>query len=259
MGTAQNALKLLDLFSITQPEIGLSQIARLTGTNKATALRHLRALEASGLIEQNPATKSYAIGPAALRLAALRKIAVPGLEGARLRMQVAMHEVGESLHLSFLENGALKTALLVETTQHSVRVSLDPSAIIPINATASGLSILSFGPASLLQQLDQDNLPSYTEQTIIDPNTLQKRIKQTLQRGWSDISSGYELGVHGFAAPVFGIDRVAIGTIAFAVPENRATDAGRPALLQALHTLSGDLTAEFGGQNPEDFPTQFYP
>ncbi|WP_083445299.1 IclR family transcriptional regulator [Ruegeria sp. 6PALISEP08] len=259
MGTALNALKMLDYFSNARPEIGLSHIARLSGLNKATALRHLRALEEYGLIEQNPMTKSYAIGPAALRLAALREIARPGIESARQKMQVAMQSVGESLHLSLLEKTVLQTALVVETTRHSVRVSLDPSEILPINATASGLCMLSFGPTSLMDRLDQDEQVRFTDATLTDPDIIKERVAQISVSGWANSSGSYEEGVFGYAAPIFGINQVALGTIAIAVPEGRATDDRLPSILSALHALSTDLTADFGGQLPDTFPTEFHP
>ncbi len=259
MGTALNALKILEFFSSSRPEIGLSHIARLSGLNKATALRHLRALEEFGLIEQNPQSKSYTIGPAALRLAALREIAKPGTEGARHKMQAAMQEIGESLHLTLLEKDTLQTALVVEATQHTVRVSLDPSEVIPINATASGLCMLSFGPPFLLEGLEADPLTRFTDQTITDPDTIRGRVAQISQAGWANSNGSYEDGVFGYAAPIFGIDQIAIGTIAIAVPEIRATDARLPLILTSLHSLSHDLTAIFGGQMPETFPNAFHP
>ncbi|WP_170763890.1 IclR family transcriptional regulator [Ruegeria lacuscaerulensis] len=258
MGTALNALKMLEYFSSSQPYIGLSQIARLSGLNKATALRHLRALEEFGLIEQNPQSKSYTIGPAALRLAALREIAKPGLEGARQKMQEAMQAVGESLHLTLLEKDDLQTALVVEATQHVVRVSLDPSETIPINATASGLCMLTFGPSFLRERLDSDTLTRFTDQTLTEPDAIRQRIAQISRAGWANSKGSYEDGVFGFAAPIFGIDQIAIGTIAIAVPEARATDERRSLLLTSLFNLSKELTANFGGQMPDTYPTEFH-
>ncbi|KIC40581.1 hypothetical protein RA27_12445 [Ruegeria sp. ANG-R] len=259
MGTALNALKMLDLFSNSLAEIGLSQISRLSGLNKATALRHLRALEEFGLIEQNPQTKTYTIGPAALRLAALREIAKPGLEGARQKMQAAMLDVGESLHLTLLEKDTLQTAVVVETTQHSVRVSLDPSEVIPINATASGLCMLGFGPSFLLSRLDQEEQERFTDATLTDPDLIKEKVALIRRAGWANSNGSYEEGVFGFAAPIFGISQVALGTISIAVPDIRATSERLPVILKSLQSLSRDLTANFGGQMPETFPTEFHP
>ncbi len=259
MGTALNALKMLNYFSKARPEIGLSQIARLSGANKATALRHMRALEEYGLVEQNPKTKTYAVGPAALRLAALRQIARPGIESARHRMQTAMQEVGESLHLSLLEKDVLLTALVVETTRHSVRVSLDPSEVLPFNATASGLCMLSFGPAFLQDRVRQEKHTQYTKTTLTDPTEIETRVATISQAGWASSIGSYEDGVCGYAAPIFAIDQVALGTIAIAVPEGRAGTERLPEILTALHALATDLTAIFGGQLPDRFPTEFHP
>lgn len=259
MGTALNALRLLEYFSSSLPEIGLSQLARLSGTNKATVLRHLRALEEFGLIEQNPMTKSYAIGPASLRLAALREIANPGLESARQKMQAAMLQSGESLHLSMLEKDILQSVLVVETTQHSVRVSLDPTEILPLNATASGLCMLGFGPDHLMDAFLSTEIMRFTETTLTDPDRIRDRVGLGKQFGWSSSNGSYEDGVHGFAAPIFGIDQIAIGTISIAVPAIRATDAHLPLLLRTLSTISDELTRSFGGRRPEGFPAEFRP
>lgn len=259
MGTALNALRLLELFSNARPEIGLTQMARLSGVNKATVLRHLRELEEFGLIEQNQGTKSYMIGPAALRLAALREIANPGLKAARLKMQAAMQQAGESLHLSLLENDVLQTALVVETTQHSVRVSLDPTEVLPLNATASGLCMLCFGPPALLEGLKKRDLPRITASTLTNLELIQERLVEVKETGWSYSNGSFETGVHGFAAPVFGIDQLALGTVSFAVPEIRTAGDLQPPLLNTLKQVSQELTAIFGGQAPANFPTEFRP
>ncbi|WP_299666420.1 IclR family transcriptional regulator [uncultured Ruegeria sp.] len=258
MGTALKALQMLDLFSNSRPEIGLSQFARLSGHNKATVLRHLRALEEFGLVEQNPHSKTYAVGPAALRLASLREIARPNIESARQKMHEAMQKTGESLHLSLLEKGVLQTALVVETTKHSVRVSLNPGEAIPLNATASGMCILGYGPAELLEQIGKQPQHKFTETTLTDPDQILARVADVRDAGWACSKGSYEDGVFGFATPFFGIDQVAIGTIAVAIPETRATDDRRPAVLTELSSLSRDLTAIFGGQAPDSFPTAFH-
>ena len=52
MGTVGKALGLLDLFTRAQPQLGLSQLARASGVNKATCHRLMTELESRGLVEQ---------------------------------------------------------------------------------------------------------------------------------------------------------------------------------------------------------------
>lgn len=71
MGTVSNALKILKYFSDSSNELGLSEISRLTGQNKATAYRYLCELESNSFVEQNSKTKGYRLGSAISNLARL--------------------------------------------------------------------------------------------------------------------------------------------------------------------------------------------
>lgn len=71
MGTVSKALKILKYFPGSATGIGLSEISRLTGQNKATTYRHLCELESNSFVEQDPDTKSYRIGSAISDLARL--------------------------------------------------------------------------------------------------------------------------------------------------------------------------------------------
>nr|WP_170760785.1 IclR family transcriptional regulator C-terminal domain-containing protein [Ruegeria lacuscaerulensis] len=116
-------------------------------------------------------------------------------------MQASTWDVGESLHLSLLEKDSLLTALVVETTCHNVRVSLDPSEIPPIDATASGLCVLSFGLPYLLDPLAQEEHTRYTNTTLTDPTEIKELVATVSQTGWANSNGSYENGVYGYAAP----------------------------------------------------------
>jgi len=60
--------------------------------DKATTYRHLQALEETGLIEQNPMTKRYRLGPAILQLAQTREATVP----RKLGVQVPLFELANA-------------------------------------------------------------------------------------------------------------------------------------------------------------------
>ncbi|WP_292300165.1 helix-turn-helix domain-containing protein, partial [Mesorhizobium sp.] len=56
------AVSLLELFTLQESEIGLSDLARRAGLDKATARRLLMALAAHRLIEQEPHSRRYRLG-----------------------------------------------------------------------------------------------------------------------------------------------------------------------------------------------------
>ena len=98
MGTVGKALDLLDLFTRQRAQVGLSEIARLSGLNKATCHRLLTEMESRGLVEQIGAAREYRLGPAVLRLAALRESAVPTRDAAMPVLQRLARATGETAH-----------------------------------------------------------------------------------------------------------------------------------------------------------------
>ncbi|WP_405108304.1 helix-turn-helix domain-containing protein [Phaeobacter sp. BS52] len=107
MSSATKTLALLSHFSADRPEIGLSQLCRIAGRDKATTYRHLQALETAGFVEQNPTTKHYRLGPAVLQLAQVREATVPRKLGAQLPLSQLADVTGETAHVSVVSGSTL--------------------------------------------------------------------------------------------------------------------------------------------------------
>ncbi len=257
MGTTLNSLKLLDYFTVSTPEFSLSQMVRRANMNKATVLRHLKELREYGLLEQDPATKFYTIGPASLRLAAVREASKPTLVAARQIMAMQTETVKESMHLSLLSGQELRNVAVKESRHHSVRVSFSRSELLPLHATASGAIMLAYGPIRLKDQLLGRELLAYSNTTITDPHQILSYVRNVESAGWAESPGAREADVHGFSAPIFGPDQMAIGAIAFAIPQNRVTPALRSEILLSIRAASHDITTIFGGIAPASFPTKF--
>ena len=67
MSTIGKALSLLDLISVLDKDIGLSDLARLSTLDKATTRRFLVELERHGFVEQDEETRRYRLGAAPVR------------------------------------------------------------------------------------------------------------------------------------------------------------------------------------------------
>ncbi|MFN3937792.1 MAG: IclR family transcriptional regulator [Gemmobacter sp.] len=244
MGTVTKALDLLDLFSADRPCIGLSDCARAAGLNKATCLRLLRALEARGFVEQ--AGSSWRIGPAPLRLAALREATVPQRSAAMPVLQALAANTGETAHLSQLSGGRLCTLAHAYPPGQALRVSMEDAAVLPFHATASGIVMLAFGPAGLRDAVLCGPLPSLTADTPTDPATLSARIEAARRDGLAEAPGTFEAGVHGIAVPVFDTAGICRATLALAAPASRAAP-DLPRLRAALRDAAGRLHPLWGG------------
>ena len=60
--SVQRAMKILGLFSIAKPRLGITEISNALGLHKATIQGLVRTLFEEGFLAQDPETKKYALG-----------------------------------------------------------------------------------------------------------------------------------------------------------------------------------------------------
>ena len=254
MGTVSKALSLLDHFSQTRPEIGLSDLARLSGMNKATAYRMLTELQERGFVEQAGSGRAYRLGPEVLRLAALREAAVPMLSVSRAVLQRLCEATGETAHLSLVQGAQLNQMAHAYSSRHATRVMMDDAEVLPFHATASGLAILAFAPEALRAAVLVPPLTRYTPDTVTDPAAIRTLLDDIRATGVSESVSGLEADVHAHAVPVFGAGEAPVGAVAVAAPESRMTPTLKRSIETELRRAAQELTARTGGFWPAGYP-----
>jgi DNA-binding IclR family transcriptional regulator len=248
MQTVDKALGLLGLFSEGTPAIGLSEIARLSGYNKATTRRLLVALEKHGFVEQDGKTRAYRLGPGLLRLARVREAVSPVQAVVRPILEDLVSRIGETAHFSLYAGGALATIGLVESTK-SNRVMLERGESIPLHATASGIAFLAFAPPEIVNDALSETLVRHTAYSITDAEELRKQLRSVAKAGVAVSKSSYEDGVCGIAAPVLGQDGFARGAVAVAAPTSRAKRDAiariQPEVQRAAEEISRAMGVDF--------------
>ena len=161
----KRALSLLDLFSESAPEIGLSDAARLSGHDKATVHRLLNTLREAGLVEQNATSKLYRLGPAVLHLARMREATFPVIAVVQPLLDQLAETTGETTHCSLYTNNAL-AVIATRESKKANRVSMRGSETLPFHATASGLAFLAFAAPEVLGKALDLPLTRFTDDTI---------------------------------------------------------------------------------------------
>lgn len=252
MGTVSKALSLLNYFSRQRPEIGLSELARLSRMNKATVYRHMSEMAAQGFVEQTETGKSYRLGAEILRLAALREAAVPLLEVARELLKSLSDTTSETAHFSIVQGDRLNALAHHYSTRHGTRVTMEDAEILSFHGTASGLSILAFASDTFCDEILSQRLQQHTPLTETDPDRVRARLDQIRRSGFAQSVGGFEADVHSIATPVFGPDMTPIGALAVAAPVARMTKEMIVLCQARLGSSAKDLTRRIGGFPPQD-------
>lgn len=250
MGTISKALDLLSFFTAERAEIGLGAFVSLTGRDKATVHRHLTELHENGFLEQHPTTRAYRLGPAILRLAALREQLFPV---RRLLMPLVVElsqDMSELAHASLLQGDALSPVVHADPHAHGVQVHFDPAEMLPFHATSSGLAALAFLPPDAQDRVLAGPLKPHTPHTDTDPDTLRQKLAEIRRTGLAQVDSGFDADVASIGTPIFAEGGRLFGAMAIAVPTVRASTERLSQMASALHKMADRATHSLGGTRP---------
>lgn len=250
MSTVEKALGLLEKLSVSTPEIGLTEFKSRTGLDKGTLYRYLTSLKNSGLLEQNPETKAYRLGPAVIRLAAVREKTVPLIKSAAPVVNRLADATGELVHASVPESEGMTTLYFRDGGTGGTRVWLDDSEVLPFHATSSGLAYLAFSSHSLRERVRTQKRGRFTDQTPLSDKDITKHIKAAQANGYAFANQFFEAEVCSVALPFFGRETEPQGTIAVAMPTSRMNEAACLRLARLLADASRDLSHDIGGNIP---------
>jgi IclR family transcriptional regulator, acetate operon repressor len=250
--TVNKALELLNHFSQSKPEIGLSDMARLAGCDKATTHRLLTTLAVHGLVEQSSTSKLYRLGAGTLRLARMREASFPLSSAVDPILQELSNKTGETVHASLIAGHSLATVGLI-TSPKAIHVTMGAGDSLPFHATASGISILAYLPDDQSAYILRNNLAAYTKHTLTQSQDVARQVQLARQRGYAVSEQSFEADVIGIASPFFSADAAVQGAMAVATPAHRMTRDVKSATIRAVCEAALAVTHKFGAEPPPQF------
>ncbi|WP_299081757.1 IclR family transcriptional regulator [uncultured Ruegeria sp.] len=248
MSSATKTLELLNHFTTDRPEIGLSQLCRLAGRDKATTYRHLQALEMAGFVEQNPLSKQYRLGPVVLHLAHVREATVPRKASARAALVALSDATGETAHVTVLSGKTLYALDDCESPRHGIRAVVDIN-VFPLHATASGICALAFGPDELFD-FAVTKLEKFTDTTPSTADELSELISSARETGLGRGNQSFEVEILGLAAPVFDHTGLLAGAVSVASVASRFTSELEQVTKSELIVAAREISRNWGGTLP---------
>ena len=103
LSSVHNALRVLDCFSATERELGVSELARRLAMGKSTVHRLCTTLAAGGLLEHNPVTGRYRLGLHLYELGALVGAHMDLHEAAGASLLELRNRTGETAQDAFTD------------------------------------------------------------------------------------------------------------------------------------------------------------
>lgn len=254
MQTVDKAMKLLNLFSIQKPEIGLSELSRMAGIDKAGTRRLLIALQKHAFVEQDLDTRDYRLGIGFIKLARIREANSPMVHIVDPILRNLTQITEEMAHASLSAGSdASMMSIGISPSTRVIRVHLEEDEPLPVHATASGNAYLAYSTSERFDELVSGELESHTSETLCDLDTFRAELLQVQKRGYASSNQTYDSEAFGIAAPFFDSLGHPMGAIAVASPVSRMNDEREAEIAKLVVNAALEITKAIGGYASEAF------
>jgi DNA-binding IclR family transcriptional regulator len=250
--TIDRAFAVMRLFSEARPLLGLTDVTRLSGFDKATAYRLLTSLVKHGMLEQDASTKQYMLGAALLNLARIREVSFPTTRFVDEELAALVNDTGETCHVCWRTSDGLAPLSVIESAKAN-RVSSGLSTLLPYHATASGFVVLAFSTEVRRRKVLSGPFTRHTARTPKTKAEVSQLVEQAGSRGFAIADQTYEDEVLGVAAPLFNGASEAAGAIATVIPSHRANPDVVEETARAVVGAALRLTRRLGHQPPREY------
>ena len=219
--SVDHAFDVLEAFRADEPELGVTQLAKLLNLHKNNVFRILATLESRGYVEQNPRTGNYRLGLKAFEAgqAYLRHTSL--LSVAHPEMEVLSTELRENSYLAVMRGDYVFYLDEIIADQTIQVISRLGTRVSP-HCTATGKVFLAFLEEGQVEDLlETMSLEKLTPQTITDKRKLKMEIKKVSESGWAVDNEEWNQGLKCVAAPILDYYGKIQGTISVSGPSDR--------------------------------------
>lgn len=246
--------------------LGVSQVAQLTGRDKAVVSRTLATLAETGLVERDDESLRYLLGPRLYALAA-RTASTTLVHASRSILRRLVQSTRETSHLCVLRGGNVLT-LLSELSPHDVRTTGWAGTTTAAWRTPSGRALLSDWDEESLAQWYQDHgsdrplvgmfdhadasefpildAPPPGNAPVTDLQSLLTELARIRKQGFALSDEELEFGVVAASAPITDFTGRVVAAVNVSAPKARIghrLDALGGLVARAARELSSRLGA----------------
>ena len=215
--SVSRALSILELFDDKRPSLNVSEVAELTGLNRATCYRFCQTLRQLGYLEElgdrrfRPGLKAMSLAHAALSSRELPELATPYLQ----RLSA---DINETVNMGLLDDTEVVYVARV-LSDHLISLRVYIGSRLPAYASSLGRSMLAFLPdEEAADIIDRSDLKALTSHTIVSRKRLLAELKTIRQRGYALNDQEIANGLRGVAAPVLTESGRPIAAINISIP-----------------------------------------
>lgn len=218
--SVKNAMKILHLFSLDKPELGVTEISSEIGISISSTHRLLSTLLKKGYLKQNKRNKKYSLGFSLLGLTGVIVETMEIHKESKPILNDLAEQLGETVYLNVLEGPEVVYIHKVES-KHPFRFYAHIGKRNPAYCSSAGKVILAHQSKEVINSILQMELIPYTPNTVTDPEKLRKELTDIKNVGYSVAIEEFREGVVSIAVPVRDYTGEVIAAINLVGPKQR--------------------------------------
>ena len=238
-------IRVLECFSLQEPRLSLSEIARRAELPLSTAHRIMATLREARIVEQEGDRELYRLG---LKLLELGSMVLANMELHREALpfiEELAHESGETVHLGVFDGSEVVSIEKMDSL-HGLASNITIGKGAPAYCTGVGKALLAFQPDSVVDHVCRLGLKRHTPQTLTEPSRLRKELARVRSHGYAVDNMEHQADVRCVAAPVRNHSGDVIASLSISGPATRIPRNRIPALAARVCEVAAEISARLG-------------
>lgn len=245
------ALTIIDCIAKNNGQLGLTELAKMTNLNKATAYGLLNTLEQFQYVSLSPISKKYHLS---IHLVVLG-LTVENNFDVRRESKPYVAYLADKYPCSAqigIEAGNQVIYLLVNASaEYPLPAVCYAGLRAPCYCTGTGKAIMAQWSEDRIQQyLSKNELLPKTENCITDKDKFVAELAQIRKQGYAEDNEENQAGVVSYSAPIFNMEGAVVAAISVGIISSKISDELKADIIMDIKLCSEQISKRLGYEYP---------
>ncbi len=243
----ERAMRILNAFKDSRLEYGVSELSHALDINKSTVHGIVRTLSEYRMLEQDPNTRKYRLGPSLIELGGLARTRRDFRQIAHPFLLDLMRRTQETVLLGVFEDDGI-TIIDTMHPPRELRITAATGQRLPYSAGSFGRAFLaSMSEEEIDRLIATLGLRKFTDTSITDPASYKASLEKVRRQGYAvDGSEEYLEGVWAVSAPIHDGDSILLAVLTVVGFTGRMEDDAKRSAIEATTQAARQISRGMG-------------
>lgn len=244
--SVERALKILECFRNSTPEIGLIDIVEKVGLSKGTVHRLISTLCQADYISQDCKAGKYRLGPKVFELGCIAQNHMELYRVAKPFLYQLREKTNETVHL-VIEAGEEVLYIDKVDSLEPIRMNSFVGQRLPMYCSGVGKVLLAYkGKKERDKFYWETEFHALTPHTITDRGVMEEQVQQIKANGYAFDNEEGQSGLKCVASPVFDYDGNVIAAISVSAPSYRMDEEKVALIVKDVVKIAREISFAMG-------------